>query len=107
MASNWQGYSPKFPVGNPTWLLQKQAMESFHLSHEDAADKNDRKLRIKGQLINWPLKRYVSRGSWNNSYHQEYTIIACIEFKTGVKLFTYSKYLSQTLGFHSYMYYVE
>ena len=32
---------PKYPVDNPTCLLQKEGMKSFDLSHEDSQNKND------------------------------------------------------------------
>jgi len=39
-------------VDNPTWLLEKDGMKNFSLSHGDAQDKNDGGLRIKRQLAN-------------------------------------------------------
>ena len=42
------GYNSKYPKGDPICLLQKEGMNSFGMSQEDAYNTDDWRLRIKG-----------------------------------------------------------
>jgi len=49
------GYSPKYPADHSTWLVQKEGMKNFSLSHEDAQLLTIRLMRINAQLANLGL----------------------------------------------------
>jgi len=59
------GYTLNYAVGNQPTCFKKKRVRSCILSHVDAQDKNDWRLRIKGKPAylglpgKWPLKGYV------------------------------------------------